>query len=336
MARLMASCPSKTVTETIFSSEMSHIDTYRQFCANLGQVPLFLQPDWWDAAAGPNRWDVALVRKGNQLIAAMPYLLQQKFGMNTLLQPTLTPYTGWLIDFPEGQKAHSRQSFSHEVVGTLVEQLPKYARLHLRLYPQQKDLLPWIWAGAKAQVRYTYQLDIHPDESQLMGGLRENLRRALRSTENWSTNRAGSGSSDVLYSLKADSYRNKGLMMPISKPTLQRIVGYLIDTEQGALLTTSPSGEEPAGALLLAFDRDTCIYLAGASAPGQRNSGASTRLLWEGIRLAKEMGCKIFDFEGSMVPSIEHYFRAFNGDLVPYYELAHNRSIIMKVRDLWR
>ena len=41
----------------------------------------------------------------------------------------------------------------------------------------------------------------------------------------------------------------------------------------------------------------------------------------ESIRHAKELGLKTFDFEGSVIPAIERYFRGFGGKLTPYYRV---------------
>ena len=43
--------------------------------------------------------------------------------------------------------------------------------------------------------------------------------------------------------------------------------------------------------------------------------------MWEAIKFAKKLGIKYFDFEGSMVPQIERYFRGFGGKLTPYYRI---------------
>lgn len=36
---------------------------------------------------------------------------------------------------------------------------------------------------------------------------------------------------------------------------------------------------------------------------------------------AKNLGLKYFDFERSMIPQIERYFRGFGGQLTPYYRI---------------
>jgi hypothetical protein len=47
-------------------------------------------------------------------------------------------------------------------------------------------------------------------------------------------------------------------------------------------------------------------------------AGANTLLYWEAIRLASQVS-RAFDFEGSMVEPIEHYFRGFGGRQTPYF-----------------
>jgi len=41
----------------------------------------------------------------------------------------------------------------------------------------------------------------------------------------------------------------------------------------------------------------------------------------EAIKHSKELGISKFDFEGSMLPEVEKYFRGFGGNLVPYYSI---------------
>lgn len=309
---------------------------YRSLCDRLASVPLFLRPEWWDAAAGQGKWDSVCVELGGRVVAAMPYCLSHGKGMTTITQPPLTPYAGWLIDFPDGQKQQSRTGTEHDMVKLLMEQLPKYDRFYLKLYPHHSDLMQWIWAGMTASVRYTYQLNITPELSELSAGLRENLRRALKATEDWTVQEAGSDKAAFLYDIKSEHYKEQKKPMPVDSLTLLRMAQYLQDSGQGTMLTVHDTDGKAVGAMLLVFDGGSCIYLSGATSMEHRTSGASTRLLWESILLAKRRGCTRFDFEGSMIPSIERYFRAFNGDLVPVFELEHKKNPLLQLKGLIR
>jgi hypothetical protein len=49
-----------------------------------------------------------------------------------------------------------------------------------------------------------------------------------------------------------------------------------------------------------------------------KHHGAGPAAMFAAIRHAKKQGLAIFDFEGSMIPPIERYFRGFGGLLTPY------------------
>jgi hypothetical protein len=67
--------------------------------------------------------------------------------------------------------------------------------------------------------------------------------------------------------------------------------------------------------------------------PTYRKSGAGILLAWEAIRYSKiELGVKRFNFEGSMVESVEEVRRSFGALQTPYFELnKDNRSKIRKI-----
>jgi len=52
--------------------------------------------------------------------------------------------------------------------------------------------------------------------------------------------------------------------------------------------------------------------------------------MWQSILLAREKGLKTFDFEGSMIPEVEKYFREFGGTLIPYY-VAYKAPTALKL-----
>ena len=49
--------------------------------------------------------------------------------------------------------------------------------------------------------------------------------------------------------------------------------------------------------------------------------GANALMIHESIKLLKSEGVEIFDFEGSMLPGVEQFYRRFGGKLVPYMRI---------------
>ena len=75
-----------------------------------------------------------------------------------------------------------------------------------------------------------------------------------------------------------------------------------------------------AGAFVI-HDARTAYYLLGGYHSESKHHGAGTLALFDAIRHARGLGLKTFDFEGSMIPAIERYFRGFGGKLTPYYRV---------------
>jgi len=77
----------------------------------------------------------------------------------------------------------------------------------------------------------------------------------------------------------------------------------------------------PLSAALCVYDKNTAYYLLGGYDYENKHHGAGALVIWESIKYAKSIGLKEFDFEGSMVPQIERYFRGFGGRLTPYFRV---------------
>jgi peptidoglycan pentaglycine glycine transferase (the first glycine) len=101
----------------------------------------------------------------------------------------------------------------------------------------------------------------------------------------------------------------------------------LLDTfgENGKLLVAKKDGKA-IGGIILTFAGDTCTYYYGASDHEFRNLMAPYLLQWKGIQLAKERGCKFYDFLGIAPPeSMNHHLAGvssfklkFGGEIVEY------------------
>ena len=80
----------------------NHKESYANFC-NENNLPIFHQ-DWWlDAVAGSDNWDVKVVKKQNNILAALPFGIK-KFGRYYFINmPKFTPYLGPWISYQHNQ-----------------------------------------------------------------------------------------------------------------------------------------------------------------------------------------------------------------------------------------
>ncbi|MCB0659076.1 MAG: GNAT family N-acetyltransferase, partial [Saprospiraceae bacterium] len=87
---------------------------------------------------------------------------------------------------------------------------------------------------------------------------------------------------------------------------------YRNDESMQALLALDDQGRTVAGALFVADERYV-YYLLGFRDESLSNNQGNTLLLWHGIEWALKTN-RYFDFEGSSIPGVAHYFRRFGGE----------------------
>lgn len=83
----------------------------------------------------------------------------------------------------------------------------------------------------------------------------------------------------------------------------------------------------------LVYDDNTVYYLMGGIDPSKKDLGAMDAIQYESIKFALQSGRR-FDFEGSMIESIEKYFRSFGAIQTPYFSISKTNSKLLKIRKL--
>ena len=77
----------------------------------------------------------------------------------------------------------------------------------------------------------------------------------------------------------------------------------------------------PIAGVYTVYDSRTAYNLITGYDDALAHSGAGPLAMWHAILKAKEMGLRVFDFEGSVIPPIERYFRGFGGQLTPIFSV---------------
>ena len=131
-------------------------EQYRALCQSESSIPLFSQ-SWYDALSVDNNWDVALVEKGGQVFASMPYVVRKRFGRTILGHPPLTQALGPWIREIDGKQT-SRLARQKELIQQLIAALPHYDHFSANWHFSQTNWLPFYWAGFTQTTRYTYRL----------------------------------------------------------------------------------------------------------------------------------------------------------------------------------
>lgn len=307
---------------------MNAKERYKALCKERSEIGLFQNSVWLDAIA-PDNWDVALATKGNEILGALPYFHKRKMGFSIITMPPLTPYLGPVLFYPNGQKPPARVAFEKEIIGLLVEELPKTDKFIQYFLPTFQNALPFQWAGFEQSVRYTYMIEDTSNVEDCWNGLQGNIRRAIKKAQAKFSIQVANNSSE-LFRLKEADYQEKGLELEFDSAYLDKCSKALLKLEMGKLSIATDQNGKAISACLFGWDKEYLHYVAGAVDPEFRNSGALSLLLWDGIQLASEKGLK-FNFEGGMFQSIEKYFRGFGAEPLPYFQISKVDSKLLNL-----
>ena len=82
---------------------MENKEKYFKFCEQ-NYIPIFSKPWWMDAVCGSKNWDVWLYEKGTDILAAMPYYLEQRGKYHYITKALLTQNNGIIFHDSDNAK----------------------------------------------------------------------------------------------------------------------------------------------------------------------------------------------------------------------------------------
>jgi hypothetical protein len=318
----------RTIIRAKRSKQVKHNDfeearrRYRTWSAAQLALPLFYR-DWWlDAACGTEGWSAALAGQGDTVAGALPFHYRRRFGVSWILPPLLTPFLGpWLV-YPGGLKRPNRYSFEKRILTELIDLLPSFTFYVQKWHYRADNWLPFYWRGFQQQTQYSYVIEPLDSPGEVWAGFRGSVRTDIRKAEA-RCRVAESEDISPLYALTKQVFERQGRAAPFSLPWLSHLYRVVRDHGSGRLYYARDEdrGMIIAG-ILVVWDHDAA-YLLLTGRDDAAAGGAVSLLIWQALR---ELPATVqrFDFEGSMMPGVERYFRSFGGERRPYF-LVTNR-----------
>ena len=288
---------------------------------------------WWLDAVAPGHWHEAVLESGGRRQAELRYTVwRDRLGFTRLGVGPLSPRMGPLFDVDE-TKVHTGLARENELVAGLVAQLPRYDYLSFTFPARLTNWMPFHWLGFHQTTRYSYLIDEPADGELAWKGMSDVTRNIIRKAER--TLQVDDGDASTLMRLAKLTFSRHGIRMRYDEGQLAAGVAAARARNAGAVrLALDPDGRAHAGALFV-WDDERVYYLVGANDPDLRSSGASSLIIWNGIKLAGDLGLR-FDFEGSMIEPIERFFRGFGGRPEPYLHVTNTSrrlAIALAARD---
>jgi CelD/BcsL family acetyltransferase involved in cellulose biosynthesis len=117
------------------------------------------------------------------------------------------------------------------------------------------------------------------------------------------------------------TFARQGLRAPYSRDYVRAMEAACAPRGASLKLTAVDAAGRIHAGLYLVWDAGAAHGLILAGDPELRQSGAGSLLMWEAIRRAAAV-TRSFDFGGSMIESVETFFRNFGTRQVPYHQLT--------------
>ena len=258
---------------------------------------------------------------GPTLMAALVLQQRRRLMISMVMDPDLSPHCGLVLRECSGN-SEKRNSERKRVMYALAEFLdrPRWGITAVTFPDWITDFQPFVWRGFKVLVRYTYQIRLRGQtDDELLGEMNATRRNEIRNGHKKDLTVAPGEDLDVVEQLVAKTYQRQGLSSDLTQ--VHALLHGFARPDNSFAFVTCKAGV-PVAACFCIRDATRAYYVLGGVDADEGVGGAAPMAMFACIRQARELGLEVFDFEGSMIPGIERYFRSFGGTLTPLYRVV--------------
>ena len=256
---------------------------------------------------------------GGNLVGGFSIYREKRFGIiiyrNAPFTPAMGPFLKITAENPVVIMDTLKKVLS--LMSDFIEDLP-YSIVSISLNKDIVDTQPFIWNKFKVMPTYTYVLDLSKSIEDIRKGMSTKRRNDINKGIKDGLMVKQINDFEVIKSLVVKTFSRQE--MEIDEYYLNKILFDFADSTNSFAYATFRD-DDPIATSFCVYDKDAAYYLLGGYDSKVKHHGAGALALWESIKYARELGLKYFDFEGSMVPQIEKYFRGFGGKLIPSYRI---------------
>jgi predicted N-acyltransferase len=294
----------------------TNADSYQRLATSHGSV---FNSVGWLQIYGEGVTVYGLYNLNDELIGAFNVFNAKKVGLSYYIVPPFSPSNGLFFINP-AVNAASRNSFEkelHTAIAGLFKQLKGF--LKISAFPVGiSDMQVYYWNGFKVTPNYTYRLALNGSEDDLFASLSSEKRKSIRKAGKDGLQVSLTTDMKVVRELILKTFTRKN--KKLNETLLDKILFGFANATNSFAYVAQADGSNIACTFCVT-DKDTCYYLFGGYDEKNRHHGAGPACMWNAILHAKSKGITVFDFEGSMLPEVEKYFREFGGVQHAYYSI---------------
>lgn len=281
-------------------------------------VPLFFRDYYLDAVCDRS-WDVVLCIEHEKITAAYIFMLKQKLTIKYIIQPQLCPYTGPIyFNSSDAPKAYVE----------LLQKLPKHELLIQDYYHSLPEI-----KGIKNTFskKHTYILDKSVNIDTLWKEQSSTHRRIIRKAEKELKYELVNDIEEFL-EFVTETFDKRGKAVPNDPDVFRNLDKHLVKSNARKIVKCTNSSEVVVAMCYFMYDEQWTYNFANSVVEDYRHYGMNL-ILWNEIKSTLTIG-KSFDFEGSMIPGVDEFFKRFKGTKTYYQSryMSANKMVDLLVK----
>ncbi len=273
----------------------------------------------WTDMFGDSLTRYGIYDAGGALRGGFCLFCEKRLRLAVLRNPPYTPFIG---PFFERRALHPVAGIeeSRDVITAVAEFLERArpAMISVSLSNWASDILPFLWRDYKVTPDYTYLLPLGQTDEAILAGMSESRRRNIGKARRDGLHAERTEDFSAIFSLVETTFARQG--KDVEREYMKAILFSFARPDNSYAFVVQSNGVPIAGVFVV-HDARTAYYLLGGYQSEGKHHGAGALAMFESIRQARKLGLETFDFEGSVIPAIERYFRGFGGKLSPYFRV---------------
>lgn len=296
----------------------SRTEVYSQLARQHGS--LFNQPEWL-SIYGKDLEVVGIYSAGEELIGAFNLRIVKTYGLTLLRIPPYMPHNALFFKSKAGTTT-TRIATEKQIHKLITEYLAsRKSHLTLSAFPAAfSDMQVYIWNNFKVIPNYTYHLPL--DHTDPFTKFSSEKRNSIRRAEKHGIEVVQTNDYALVRALVQKTFHRK--QKDLSSALIDAIL-FRFATTENSYAFVAYQNQKPSACAFCIHDHKTAYYLLGGYDENNKHHGAGAMCVHRSVVHAQKLGLNLFDFEGSMLPEVEKYFREFGGTLTPYYTINKAR-----------
>jgi hypothetical protein len=276
---------------------------------------------WLDSQAG--RWKKIVLANRNS--TALAGIAIEDTAYKAVHGHSITPYEGPILR-NDNLTGARRSQYHFSLVSHFENALSTHPRISFMTSPWLDDLRAFVIARWKVELLYTNVLNAEQLQD-IDNVIDPELRRKIRVVRDniAAVEIYDKPPNDIIQTtldLTGRCYNRQGLQVRFNQNEAATSFRSMCDKGHGFFVTVrEKTGDISCAVGVFEFNHRAHFLISGHNRSAATPSAVALAV-YEAIRHATRRGAKEFDFEGSFLGGVDHFFRQFGGIPVPFYEVS--------------